>query len=279
VPILILVMMGVSNGITLLKEHCVGNCVGFLPSAGAWARMGLVSWVAAFSSAGLCAKSPSGYLEAGIGRRQGDYGLAATNRLDLAYGAAGVATARYDVNVAVPYLRVESLEGGRTTRTTGLGDILVRGLRRILPETLGGQALDGGLAVKLPTAKNDKGLGTGLTDVGGFLAAHQRLGRIQVSASGGWIQSSSSKDAAGAPIRAGIYTAGAGLSYEGERSKVSLTWLGQGSQYPGMPAPREVSLDLYRSLGYPFALGASFSAGLNDGAPKTRFGLSLSYRP
>ncbi|WP_306601416.1 hypothetical protein [Geothrix sp. 21YS21S-2] len=257
----------------------MGNGVGSLPSAGAWARMGLLAWVAAFSSAGLPAQAPSGYLEAGIGRRQGDYGLATTNRLDLAYGAAGLATSSYDVNVAVPYLRVESQEGGKTIRTTGLGDVLVRGLRRILPETLGGQALDGGLAVKLPTAKKDKGLGTGLTDVGGFLAAHQRFGRIQFSASGGWIQSSSSKDAAGTPIRAGIYTAGAGLSYEGRRSKVSLTWLGQGSQYPGMPAPREVALELYQSLGYPFALGASFGAGLNDGAPRTRFGLSLSYRP
>lgn len=272
-------MMGHLESPFQIKELYVGSCIGSLPWAGTRGRRGVLALGVALGAATLGAQSPSGYAEAGIGTRQGDYGLATTNRLDLAYGAAGLATATYDVSVAVPVLRMEYGDGTGTRTTSGLGDVLLRGLRRLLPETRGGFALDGGLAVKLPTAKSDQGLGTGLTDVGASLAANQRWGRIQASVSAGWIQSSASKDAADTPIRAGIYTAGAGLSYYGTRSKVSLTWLGQGSQYPGMPAPRELALDVYRTLGYPFAFGASFSAGLNDGAPRTRFGLFISCRP
>jgi len=239
---------------------------------------GCLAVLAALAPAALGAQAAT-YLEAGLGRRQGDYGLGASNRLDMAYGTVGLASIRYDLSVTVPYLRLELPENGQNRTITGMGDVLVRGMRRILPETLGGFAVDGGLAVKLPTASSDKGLGTGLTDVGGFLAVHHRWDRIQVSAYGGWIQSSSDRDAAGEPVRRGIYTAGLGLSYQGLRSKVALACLGKGALYPGTPAPRELTLDVYRSLRYPFTLGASFSAGLNDGAPRTQLGLSLMYRP
>ena len=242
-----------------------------------WIVMGVVALVLA--STCLKASEPALYLEGGLGRKRGDFGTPIVSQLSAAYGTVGYASSTFDLNVTLPVLRLEVQGGGQSDSATGVGDVLFRGIRRFVPETDSGFAFDGGLALKLPTANSDKGLGTGKTDVGGFLAAHQRWDRLQIMLLGGWIQSASMNNATTQTTRSGIYTVGAGLSYYLERTKCSIAYEARGSQYSGVAGPREVSLDVFHLMGQRLALKGSFIAGLSDGSPKTAFGLGLVYWP
>ena len=242
-----------------------------------WTLLGMTALVLA--STHLGAGEPALYVEGGLGRKRGDFGTPIVSQLSAAYGIVGYASSAFDLNVTLPVLRLEVQGGGQSDSATGVGDILLRGVRRLVPETESGFAFDGGLALKLPTANRDKGLGTGKTDVGSFFAAHQRWDRLQFTLLGGWIQSASMNDAASQTTRNGIYTVGAGLSYYMERTKCSMAYEARGSQYPGVAGPREVSLDVFHLMGQRLALKGSFIAGLSDGSPKTSFGLGLVYWP
>jgi len=242
-----------------------------------WIVLGVITLVLA--STCLKADESALYLEGGLGRKRGDFGTPIVSQLSAVYGTVGYASSNFDLNVTLPVLRLEVQGGGQSDSATGVGDVLFRGVRRLVPETESGFAFDGGLALKLPTANSDKGLGTGKTDVGGFFAAHQRWDRVQATLFGGWIQSASMNDTASQNTRNGIYAAGAGLSYSLERTKYSIAFEARGSQYSGVAAPREVSLDVFHLMGQRLALKASFIAGLNDGSPKTSFGLGLVYWP
>lgn len=246
-----------------------------------WRTLWIVSGVIALgvASTRLKAQEPALYLEGGFGHKQGDFGTPTLSKLDLAYGTLGYASPTFDVNVTVPILRLEAQGGGQDVSNMGLGDILIRGVHRFVRETPSGFAFDGGLAVKLPTANSDKGLGTGRADIGGFMSMHQRWDRIQATLLGGWIQSASASDTASQYARTGIYTAGIGLSYYADRAKYSIAYEARGALYQGTPAPREISLGMLKMLNPKLALRGSFIAGLNDGTPKTSFGLGLVYWP
>jgi hypothetical protein len=231
------------------------------------------------ATACLKAEDPALYIEGGIGHMQGDFGTATLSKLNLAYGTIGYASSTYDLNVTVPVLSLDTQGGGVDSSASGLGDILIRGVHRFVPETPSGYSLDGGLALKLPTANSDKGLGTGRLDVGGFLAAHQRWDRIQATLLGGWIQSASSNDTTVPATRNGIYTAGVGLSYFADSAKYSVAYEARGALYQGTQAPREVSLDVFKMLTAKLAMKASFIAGLTDGSPKSSLGLGFVYWP
>jgi hypothetical protein len=49
---------------------------------------------------------------------------------------------------------------GTTTSESGLDDIVVRGGRALIPQSDSGFSFDGALAVKMPKANNNKGIGT-----------------------------------------------------------------------------------------------------------------------
>ncbi|BDU71863.1 hypothetical protein [Mesoterricola silvestris] len=213
------------------------------------------------------------YLEAGAGRLSGDFGTADTGRVDLAYGTVGYAWSRAYLDVTVPALRLETRSSGGSRRASGLGDVLVRGLRRVVAEP-GGFSFDAGLAVKFPTADPDADLGTGQGDAEAFLALNQRWGRFQVTVQGGWIQSQPRPGQ-----RNGQYTAGCGMAWYASRTKVSLGYAARAAPYPGTPSPRELALDVYRALGTRFALRASWAAGLSDGSPHSNLGVGLLYFP
>lgn len=256
------------------------------PSAKAWSwaiwrTVWMVAGVIALVLVSTCLKAeePALYLEGGLGHKQGDFGTSTLSKLNLAYGTVGYASSSFDFNVTVPYLSLEAQGGGADSSTSGLGDILVRGMHRFVSETSSGYSFDGGLALKLPTASSDKGLGTGRVDVGGFLALHQRWGRIQANLLGGWIQSASANDTTNPYLRNGIYTAGIGLSYFADSAKFSVGYETRGALYQGTEVPREIALDVFKMLTPKLAMKGSFIAGLTDGSPKTSVGLGFVYWP
>lgn len=236
--------------------------------------LGLLA-AAALGAGGLAAAVPDLYLEAGAGRRQGDFGTATTSTLDLAYAAVGLVSSRYDVNLTLPWLDLRDRGGGQDHSASGVGDLLLRGVRRLRPEGPGGTSVDGGLSLKLPTADRTRGLGTGRLDLGGFAALNQRWDRLQASLMAGWIQSPSAPE----DTRTGVPVAGLGLSWYAARGKYSVSWQVRGAVETGTPAARELSLDAYQTLGLRTALKATFSAGLGDGAPSRSYGLGLVYYP
>ncbi len=225
------------------------------------------------------ADEPALYLEGGLGAKQGDFGSPTLSRLGLAYGTLGYASSRFDLSLSVPYLHLQTSGGGQDATASGLGDVLVRGIRRLVPETESGFSLDGALAVKFPTADQAKGLGTGQLDVGGFLGLHQRWNRVQATLIGGWIQGQPGDALSSTATANGIYTAGIGLTYLAERGRYSVAYEARGAQYTGVPAPREASLGLFRMLTERLAIKGSFILGLNDGSPRTSFGLGVIYWP
>ena len=246
-----------------------------------WRTVWIVGGVIALVLASTCLKAqePAIYLEGGVGHKQGDFGTSTLSKLNLAYGTFGYASSTFDLNVTVPVLNLTAQGGGVDASSSGLGDVLIRGVHRFIPETVAGYSLDGGLALKLPTANSDKGLGTGKFDAGGFLAIHQRWDRIQVNLLGGWIQSGSTSGTTLPATRDGIFAAGIGFTYYADTAKYSVGYEARGALYAGTEAPREIALDVFKMLSSKLAMKASFIAGLTDGSPKTGVGLGLVYWP
>lgn len=246
-----------------------------------WRTIWIVGGVIALVLASTCLKSqePALYLEGGFGHKQGDFGTPILSKLNMAYGTVGYASSTFDLNVTVPVLRLESQGPGVNYSADGLGDVLIRGVHRFVPETSGGFSFDGGLAVKLPTADSNKGLGTGQMDVGGYLATHQRWDRIQANLLGGWIQNGTTNEMTAAGASSGIYTAGIGISYYADTARYSMSYEARGALYAGTPAPREITLDVFKMLSPRFAMKAAVIAGLNDGTPRTNVGLGFVYWP
>ncbi len=211
--------------------------------------------------------------------KQGDFGTPVTSRLGLAYGSLGYASDRFDLSLSVPYLSLRTSGGGQDDIETGLGDLLLRGVRRLVPETEGGFSLDGVVAVKLPTADSAKGLGTGQTDIGGFMGLHQRWDRLQATLMGGWVKGSTAGSLEPVTTANGAYSAGAGLAYLGNRGRYSVGFQVRGAQYAGHPAPREATLDVFRIIAPRLAMRGSLVLGLNDGSPRTSLGIGVVYWP
>ncbi len=106
----------------------------------------------------------------------GDYGLAADTEVYVALVNLAYETASWRFQAGVPYLHVEGpatvVGGGAGVGTrppgsseTGLGDVTLSGTYKFGPLTDAAIDTDFTAQVKLPTADEDKGLGTGETDV------------------------------------------------------------------------------------------------------------------
>jgi len=158
----------------------------------------------------------------------------------------------------------------------GLGDVVVRGIYRFLPENEDGWSLDGVGAVKLPTASDTKGLGTGRTDVGGFLALHQRLGIFRWTLLGGWIQGASTNQIGLAgDLTSGAYVVGLSGSWYLDRNRWGVSFEARGATFQGVPGAKDISLDVFHPFTSKWGMKAIFTAGLSDGGPKQSVGVAL----
>ena len=212
------------------------------------------------------------YVEAGVGQKRGDFGSPIQSTLWLGYATYGASGARWDANLTVPYLRLDRVDGGITSKEQGLGDVVVRGVYRFLPENENGWSLDGVGALKLPTASDTKGLGTGRADVGGFLALHQQLGIFQWTLLGGWIQGTASSTGT---LTSGAYVVALSGAWVLDRNRWGLSFEARGATYQGEPGVRELSLDVFHPLSSKWGVKGLVTAGFSDGGPKQSVGLAL----
>ncbi len=199
-----------------------------------------------------------GYLDLSGGYKTGDFGTPVRTNLEYLTATLGYASPEYDLSVAVPWLR---LSNGATE--SGIGDIILRGGRVLVPEGSTGLSLDGSVAFKLPTADETKGLGTGEPDYGAFLGLHQRIDSYKVSLFGGYIWTG---NPAGFDYR-NIALYGVGVAKMFTATEVSLSLEGRQSVIPGGKSPREIHARAFHILNSDYAVKASAFAGLNSGGP------------
>lgn len=114
------------------------------------------------------------YVSTDVGYRTGDFGTEKTFSLFHITPAIGYASDTWEAGLSVPVYSLQA-DGDLGTQTaSGIGDVLIRAGRWIVSDEGTGIELTGSVAVKLPTADEDKGLGTGETDYGAFMLLNKR---------------------------------------------------------------------------------------------------------
>lgn len=212
-----------------------------------------------------------GYLDIAAGYKTGDFGTPTKSGLYYLSPTLGYVAPGYDVSLTTPYLSLTSETGAISTTESGVGDIILRGGAVLLPESIGGLSVVGSLAVKLPTADETAGLGTGESDYGTFISLHRRYDEFKLSFMAGYIL-------IGDPPFINyndVYLYGAGVSKMFGRTDLFASLEGRRSMVSGGDDPREINLGFFHILDASHAIKGSAFAGLNDGGPD--FGLTLGF--
>jgi hypothetical protein len=204
-----------------------------------------------------------GYLEVDAGYKTGDFGTPTDSRLFSLAPTLGYVAPRYSVSVTAPFLSLTQKTAGTSTTETGFGDVVVRAGAVLLAETSGGLSVSGTGALKLPTADEARGLGTGKADYGGFVGLHQRLRGLKLSLNGGYIVTG---DSSGTSYK-DIPLAGIGVSKVFGMTNVYASLEGRGATVSGAKDPLEASLGAFHLLNKDYALAGGVTFGLNDGGP------------
>ncbi len=207
-----------------------------------------------------------GYVEAGGGYKTGAFGAETRTHLYYLFTTIGYVDPFWQVSVTAPYLAQSSSgdsQSGMMNMTSGVGDVVLRGGAVLVPERKAGFSLDGSLAVKLPTADEAEGLGTGKADYGGFFGMHQRWGKYKASLLGGYIK-------VGDPAEVDyndIWLYGIGLSRAFGWTEVYASFEGRRSMIIDADDPQEIGAGFFHAFSLDTALRAGMFFGLNDGGP------------
>jgi len=228
----------------------------------------LLSLLTSFSAKAENARS---YVEVSAGYMTGDFGTPTKSNLNYLSSTIGYIAPDYDVSVTVPYLSFTSKTGSQSQTESGVGDMILRFGRVLVHEGAGGLSLDGALSVKIPTADEMKGLGTGETDYGAFLGLRQRLGGFKVSFHGGYIK-------VGDPPHVNyndIYLYGIGISGIFGFTELYTNYEGRQATVPGAKNPQEIYIGFFHVLNTDYAIKGSAFTGLNNGGPDLGFNAGL----
>jgi hypothetical protein len=210
-----------------------------------------------------------GYLDVTGGYKTGSFGTPTKSNLFYFSPALGYVTPGYDVSITIPYLFQFNTTAGQTTTEDGIGDILLHAGLVFIPEKKDGYSLYGSASIKLPTADKDKGLGTGETDLGGFLSAGKRIGQNRFTFSAGYIIVGSP---AGVSFN-NVYVYDIGYARIFARTELSVWYEGRGAMVSGAKNPQEINIGFFHILNKDYSIKGSSFIGLNNGGPD--FGLNL----
>lgn len=131
----------------------------------------------------------------GMDYSQGDYGTGTTSEIWYVPVIGKYETGPMTYKVTVPWLRItnpsvgpdgEPLQGGCESTESGLGDTVASAGYAMLDGSQGGVLLDLVGKVKLPTADEDKCLGTGETDYSAQIDVTKAFGPVTGFATLGW---------------------------------------------------------------------------------------------
>lgn len=220
------------------------------------------------------AQDGRGYLEVSGGYKTGDFGTATRSNLYYVAPVLGYVSSTYDLSVTAPYLFLDSDSDGQAGMMNmdgGIGDIILRAGRVIVPEGAFGFSMDGALSLKLPTADEAKGLGTGETDYGAFLSLHQRFDKFKLSLMSGFVKT-------GDPSSADyndIFLYGIGISKMFGKTGIYSSFEGRNALISEARNPQEINLGFFHVLNADYAIKGSTFVGLNDGGPDFGFNFGI----
>lgn len=215
----------------------------------------------------------------------GDYGTGTETRI-----TSVAATARYDTGpwafkAYVPWIKVTGnqsvipglgrVRGGSAERTSesGLGDIVLGATYAALYDKPGGFGLDFTTKVKLPTADEKKGLGTGETDFIFLADLYKTFDRVTGFGGVGYHVLG---DPPGVDLD-NVWSANVGASYKlDERDSVGVSLYGRERVAPGADRQRELMGFLVHKFDQFWKMQLYALIGLADGSPDYGFGLSVA---
>lgn len=224
-------------------------------------------------------------LGGGFHHSSGDYGTSTTTTI-----TSLAATARYDsgfwtYRASVPWLMVRGdtsvvpgvgrVRGATNERSSesGLGDVVVSATRNVFYDRGTTLGLDVTGKVKLPTADENKGLGTGEPDFSVLADFYRTFERVTGFGGVGYHVLG---DPPGTPLR-NVWSATLGATYRiDERDTAGVSLDGRQRVAPGTSPQREVMAFLIRRLDGNWKAQAYALLGLADGSPDWGAGLSLA---
>lgn len=169
--------------------------------------------------------------------------------------------------------------GGGAARPTsntesGFGDIYLGGAYRF-GETLGKWNLDVSARVKLPTASEARGLGTGETDLYGQVDLYRSFGTVTPFFSAGWREFGNS---AQYPLHSGVY-ASAGVHFRLSETTLLITSLNWGEYLiAGEDDTTDALVAVSHDVNEKWRAMVYALAGFTDASPDLALGLRATYR-
>jgi hypothetical protein len=223
-------------------------------------------------------------LGAGLHYSSGDYGTGSTTRITSLAATARYETGPWVYRATLPYLRIDgesavipgvgAVRGGSSRRTeSGLGDLVLGATYAAYYDPATTLGLDLTAKLKLATADEAKGLGTGEHDMV-FLAEFYRT--FERLTGFGGIGYHILGDAPGQPLD-NVWSASVGATYKlDERDSAGLSLDGRQRVVPGGARQRELTGFFMRKLDRWWKAQAYALIGLADGSPDWGFGLSAA---
>jgi hypothetical protein len=129
------------------------------------------------------ADSVDHYVDLALGYSRGDFNSSQETKLSQLQVTYGQVMPRYDFSVSAPYLFLSD----NLSDESGWGDIVLRAGIALADKNSSADHLHASIAIKLPTANDTKGLGTGEADLGGFLNYTHPLNKMYITLMGGYI--------------------------------------------------------------------------------------------
>jgi len=209
-----------------------------------------------------------GYFAADVGARRGDFGSTMTTTVSSLTLSAGWFADDYDVSVAVPLLRMSDDLGAEET---GVGDVIVRAGLSNLYRNADGLTLGASVSIKLPTADETKNLGSGETDIGGFVNLRKQWSSFATTLGAGYIVVG---DPAGTDYN-DVTLVSLGASKRLARGGVFASLDSRSAVIAGTDDPRELGVGGYYVIDAHNALSCSAFAGLSDGSAD--YGVNLGW--
>lgn len=221
-------------------------------------------------------------MSVGVDYSSGDYGTTPDTTILAVPVALKVKQGDFSVRASLPWLRVEgpavpgdggAIPGsGSTASRSGIGDLSMAATYSL---PIGDSTyFDVAGKVKLPTADEAKGLGTGTTDFTAEGELTQVFGQTSVSVRAGRRFNGST---AAFPLE-DVWQAGGGIYHSAGPVTVGLDYEWREGALPTAPDRSEITGSLGYKLNDAFRLQGYAYTGLTDGSPNLGGGVQLLYR-
>ncbi len=203
--------------------------------------------------------------------RSGDFGSTSTTKLTSYTLTLGVIDAGTAYSVAIPY---QSLKDDATGDVSGLGDIILSGSHDFPLQSSNDSKLTAGAVVKVPTADDTDGLGSGEMDFGFTLGWSAAYGEWRPMINVGYTFVG---DPAGVDYN-DVVSYSLGVFRRLDRSGVFVSLDGRSELIDGADPAREISAGGFYVLNSQYALNGGAFIGLTDGSADSGFNLGFLRR-